>query len=175
MAAPKPQPTVVRTLHGNPGKRRLPKSEPKPPAIDVALSAPSHLGAEAAAEWHDKVALLRSMRLLTKADLGQLSAWCSAYGDFVQSATKLNEQGLVIEDAQGVQRRNPWVMVKTKAIEQMMRIGSEFGFTPASRPKIGRGGVLPLGEGDNGNPSAAAGPINSLDDYLGDDPATTIQ
>lgn len=137
MAGRRPKPTALKALHGNPGKRRLPKNEPKPPAASAELPTPGYLNRYAKQEWRRLAPILRDLGLLTETDLGLLEAWCSAKGDLVQAERQLKRGGIVVEDSKGNLRRSPWVMVKSKAIEQMCRLGTEFGFSPASRPRLG--------------------------------------
>jgi hypothetical protein len=46
---PRPEPSSLKLLKGNPGKRPLNEREPKPPA--GAPEAPAHLDEEARREW----------------------------------------------------------------------------------------------------------------------------
>lgn len=150
MPTPKPLPTAIKRLRGNPGKRRLPPNEPLPaPAGEP--KPPAHLAKEAKAEWRYITAELRALGLISKIDVGLLEGWCVARGDFIQACRALKREGLIVERSGEPPRRNPWLMVKSKAVEQMVRIGSEFGLSPASRPRIGRAPLIPPGDGDNGN------------------------
>jgi P27 family predicted phage terminase small subunit len=160
MRGRKPTPTALKLLHGNPGKRGLPKHEPKPPLVEGSLPAPRHLSRDAAAEWRRMLPLLRSMRVLTDADLVMVAALCSLVGDFAMAERHLRREGLVIVGRDGNEVRSPWLFVKTKAIEQIIRISTEFGLTPASRTRIVGSAAAPK----------ADDPGNSFDEYLAERP-----
>jgi len=170
MRGRKTTPTALKQLHGNPGKRALPKAEPKPPPANGAIGAPPHLTVEAKREWARKVTDLRASGLLTTVDLGLLAAYCSAHGSFVEAGRKLKKMGEVIEGRDGNLVRNPWGLIRNKAVEQMVRIGSEFGFSPASRPRLGRAASLPDGDVNDRTSAAAATPTSGLDAYLAGHP-----
>jgi P27 family predicted phage terminase small subunit len=165
MRGRKPTPTAMKQLHGNPGKRALPAHEPKPTLV-TAAPAPAHLGRDARKEWRRKMVELAPLGLAAEIDLGLLEVWCSAKGDFVAAERALKRDGIVIEDKDGNARRSPWTFVKAKAVEQLIRVAAEFGFSPASRPRIGRT-LAPLpNEGIHGS----APQTDSLDAYLAANP-----
>src|SRR5687767_13735858 len=71
MRGPKPTPTSMKELRGNPGKRRLSKDEPRPAAVKT-LRAPPHLRPDARKIWRELAAALRSVGLFTRLDLWKL-------------------------------------------------------------------------------------------------------
>jgi P27 family predicted phage terminase small subunit len=72
---------------------------------------------------------------LTVADLGLLAAWCVAWSDFVAAETALTLR-LVVNGKDGHPVRSPWVIVKYKAIEAMVKIGDRMGFSPSARVSL---------------------------------------
>jgi hypothetical protein len=48
----------------------------------------------------------------------------------------VDEEGEVITSIKGGMYQNPWVGIKTSAMDRLVRISAEFGMTPASRTKI---------------------------------------
>ena len=63
----KPQPTALKELKGNPGRRPLNEDEPKP---EVHLPGPpSHLSPAARREWRRAGAFLVEMGLMTDLDV----------------------------------------------------------------------------------------------------------
>jgi P27 family predicted phage terminase small subunit len=164
MRGRKPKPTKTKKRQGNPGKRKLPKGEPQPRAIGTA-APPAHLSADARLEWQRMLDELRQQQLLTVLDLGLLAAWCTAWGDYVEAERKIRDQGAVIAGRDGGMVRNPWVLIRNKSIEQMCRIGGEFGLTPASRPRLDRA-VRPLGAAHDQPRAAGDARPGSLDAYL---------
>lgn len=62
----RPKPTRMKLLTGNPGKRPMNESEPKPDA--VIPDCPVQLGPVAQAEWHRLAQELATLKLLTNLD-----------------------------------------------------------------------------------------------------------
>jgi P27 family predicted phage terminase small subunit len=133
-------PSVLSELHGRPGKRKRLAHEPRPAVVDH-LPAPDHLGDDARYEWERIITELQALKMITSLDLSILSAWCTAAGDYVASERQIRQEGLVVDSRDRGLVRSPWLLVRNKAIEQMIRLGSELGLSPASRPRIS---VAPL-------------------------------
>jgi P27 family predicted phage terminase small subunit len=130
----KAKPTSQKILEGNPGKRALNNKEPKP---DVAIpECPGHIKGEARREWDRITVELHALGILTKIDRAALAAYCTAWGDYVYAETHLLTEDEVIESIKGGKYQNPWVGIKTSAMDRMVRIAAEFGMTPSSRSKI---------------------------------------
>lgn len=139
MRGPKPTPTGIKELTGNPGKRALPKSEPKP--RKARPQPPEHLNKDAKAEWARVEKEMASLGLLTGLDRASLAAYCQAYGRWAQAEralAKMTNQadGLVIKTQSGNMIQNPLVGVANKAMSDMMRYAAEFGMTPSARTRI---------------------------------------
>jgi P27 family predicted phage terminase small subunit len=137
MRGDKPTPTAIRKLHGA-QKSLLPKNEPKPKLVTEDFPPPSHLGIEAQKEWRQKIPGLRAMGMLSTVDLTLLETWCSASGDFRVAELEIKKNGMVIKDDHGNLRRSPWTILKSKATQELKGLASEFGFSPAARPRLGR-------------------------------------
>jgi len=130
MRGRRPKPTRMKILTGNPGKRRLNENEPMPePSIP---DCPPELGADKRARsgivWWRRLAPLRMM---THLDRAALASYCVAYGPLGRSSRSHAEiwrDGEIRRPAIRCSRRtSPSPIVQT---EIMMRIATEFGFTP---------------------------------------------
>lgn len=129
-----PKPTALKKLQGNPGKRRLPVAEPTPaPALPTC---PAHIKGKARAEWRRISVELVKMGLLTHVDRAALAAYCSAYGRWSEAEGFIKTEGLTITTPNGFVIPSPYVGIANKAIDQMGKFASQFGFTPASRSRI---------------------------------------
>ena len=133
----RPYPSELTSLHGNAGKRR-PKITPKSQSISADYPPPDYFSAEAAAEWREALAVCASMRTLTKGDLRLLAQWSLASAEYNQATRELQKHGVVILDSNGDQKRSPWFFVRNRASEALIRLASEFGFSPASRVRLGQ-------------------------------------
>ena len=134
MRGRKPKPTSVKILAGNPGKRKLNRNEPAPA---VTLPAcPIELSPGAKAEWDRLVSDLAALRMLTNLDRAALAAYCEAYAMWIEAITAVRKFGAMVKSPSGYPMQSPYIAIANKQAEIMMRIASEFGFTPASRSRI---------------------------------------
>jgi P27 family predicted phage terminase small subunit len=121
-------------LTGNPGKRPLNEDEPKPE--QVIPECPPELSPAARAEWDRLVGELASLRMMTNLDRAALAAYCGAYALWAEATEALQKYGSMIKSPQGFPIQSPYLSIANRQAEIMMRIASEFGFTPASRSRI---------------------------------------
>lgn len=139
---PKPKPTHLRLVLGNPGHRPLNLDEPKPKA--KLLSAPPELGVDAKREWVRMAAELYNLGLLTGLDRAALSAYCTCYGRWItaeralarQAALDPSTEALMVRTKKGNVIQNPLVGTANKAMAAMVQYAAEFGMTPSARSRI---------------------------------------
>jgi P27 family predicted phage terminase small subunit len=134
----KPKPTALKDLAGNPGKRKLPKNEPKYSGIPTA---PKHLDKLAKAEWRRMAAQLKPLGLLTHADRAAFAVYCAMWSRWVQAEEKIAETAMTYttHDANGKPKaiiQSPFVGIANRAAEIMYRFITEFGFSPSSRTRV---------------------------------------
>jgi len=134
MRGRRPKPTRLKVITGNPGKRPLNEHEPRPePQIPPC---PSELSPAAQREWHRLVTELGALRLLTNLDRAALAAYCGAYALWAEAQEAIQKYGTMVKSPSGFPMQSPYIAVANRQAEIMMRIASEFGFTPASRSRI---------------------------------------
>jgi P27 family predicted phage terminase small subunit len=134
MRGRRPKPTRLKVLTGNPGKRPLNAHEPRP---EVAIpECPIELGPVARREWERLTAELAPLRILTHLDRAALAAYCGAYAMWAEATQAIQKYGAMIKSPSGYPQQSPYVAIANRQAEIMMRIASEFGFTPASRSRI---------------------------------------
>jgi len=86
---------------------------------------------------------LHRLNLLTVLDVGPFSAYCSAYAHLRQAEEALQRSGeLTIKTAESHPRVNPLVRMASQAMDDMRRIGAEFGLSPNARLRLS--GITPL-------------------------------
>ena len=112
--------------------KRKRKAE-NPPRI---LEPPPELGPAARQEWDRIVGELTSKGVLSSFDRGPLAAYCIAYAQWVEAVEGVQKFGGIIKTPNGFPIQSPYLINLNKQAEIMMRIASEFGFTPASRSRI---------------------------------------
>ena len=131
---PAPQPTALRKLHGNPGKRPLPKNEPQPRR--AIPPCPRHLSKKAKAEWRRVSRELYDLGLLSNVDRAALAAYCTAWARWVEAEEIVQQKGMVIKTTNGNFIQNPFLSIANRAMDDMRRLMVEFGMTPASRTRV---------------------------------------
>jgi P27 family predicted phage terminase small subunit len=96
----------------------------------------TELGPLAKQEWDRLVGELATLRLLTNLDRAALAAYCGAYALWAESTAQIQKYGAMIKSPTGVPIQSPYLAIANRQAEIMMRIASEFGFTPASRSRV---------------------------------------
>jgi P27 family predicted phage terminase small subunit len=130
----RPKPTRLKYLTGNPGKRPLNPYEPRPePSVP---ECPSELGPAAKREWERLVGDLARLNMVTNLDRAALAAYCGAYALWADATEQIQKYGAMIKSPTGYPVQSPYIAIANRQAEIMLRISSEFGFTPASRSRI---------------------------------------
>lgn len=142
MPSPKPQPANLKLLHGTrPGRdsggrkvkvapdfRRL---APEPPAI---------LGdGEALAEWNRIVPELQRLQLTKPIDASSLAAYCLTWERFCAAQLTVEVDGITARGSHGGIVKHPAVTVLEIASRELRAWASEFGLTPSSESRLGKG------------------------------------
>lgn len=130
----RPKPTSQRILEGNPSKRPLNTNEPQ---FSGTPDCPDHLSVAAKAEWNRISVDLSAQGLLTNVDMSALAAYCTCFARWAEAEENIQKYGLVIKSPKsGFPINSPYVGIANVAMTQMLRFGTEFGFTPSSRSRI---------------------------------------
>jgi len=138
MRGRKPRPTHVKAITGNPGKRPLNAAEPLPEVIapDQIPEPPPELNERAKAEWDRLAKQLSTLRILTHLDRAALASYYAAYALWAEAIEAINTYGTMVKSPTGFPMQSPYLSIANRQAEIMLRISSEFGFTPASRSRI---------------------------------------
>jgi P27 family predicted phage terminase small subunit len=76
------------------------------------------------------------MRTGPHLDRAALAAYCGAYALWAEATEAIQKYGAMIKSPSGFPIQSPYLAIANRQAEIMMRIASEFGFTPASRSRI---------------------------------------
>lgn len=128
------KPTAIKQLAGNPGKRALPKAEPRPEG--GIQNCPKHLDAVARAEWKRLSPQLDKLGLLTQVDRAAFTAYCELYSNYREASRGLKKAGGLTFVVNGQIKKNPLVSMRNDALRLMHKFLSEFGLSPSSRAKV---------------------------------------
>ena len=136
---PKPQPTKLKILRGNPGCRSLNGDEPQPPTDGIAM--PSHLGPVASARWAELLPVLQATRVMTRADVEALGRYCDTWEWWLAVRAKLKAEGDtygILNDKGDVKyiAQRPEVSIANKLAAQLRQLESDFGLSPAARTSL---------------------------------------
>lgn len=131
---PAPQPTALKILRGNPGKRPLNTEEPKPRALPP--KRPTWLIGEGKKKWEELVPELERLGLLTIVDGAALAGLCQAWKDFVECTKIIKNQGRTFSTESGYLAPRPEVKIAEKALQNIKAFAAEFGLTPSSRSRL---------------------------------------
>jgi|SRR3990167_1452911 len=151
MAGRRPKPTALKLVAGNPGKRKINKSEPKPRR--VIPSCPAHLSDVGKVAWGRLSVLLDRMGVLTEADSSALERLCDCYADILECRELVQRDGrtyssittrttseegeeTTVQEVKSLLKANPAVAMLRAADAQFKSYLVEFGLTPAARSKV---------------------------------------
>jgi P27 family predicted phage terminase small subunit len=146
MPGPKPTPTHLRLLRGNPGKRPIGR-ELEPPRTTEPPEPPNFLVGYALDEWWRVAPGLWQLGLLSPLDVSTLAAYCQAYKHWRTAEELLAgmaerdpaTSALLVRRASGDVGQNPVVRIAANAAADMVRYAAEFGFSPAARSRVAAG------------------------------------
>ena len=133
MPGPRPKPTALKVLEGNPGQRRLNATEPNAGPIG---KPPDELTGVALAKWREMILPGAWGLVLTGADRDQLAEYCRLHSRKEEAEAMVAQEGLVMETPNKCAVQSPWLQIVNKCREDMRKIAVEFGGTPASRTKV---------------------------------------
>ena len=134
MAGPSPKPTAIKHLQGNPGRRPANQREPQPRQRRPKM--PTYLSESEQAEWRRITRELKAMNLLTSADGDAIAIYCQVAVRYQTATKSVADNGLIVETPNGYPVINPALSIVNKSIQQMHRLLTEFGMTPAARSRI---------------------------------------
>jgi len=139
MAGRKPVPTHIKIVRGNPGKRALPATEPRPAAGIPKM--PGKLSTRARRAWKSIGPELERMGVLTVADGTALELLCDAYAEWRDARDVVIRDGATYETVSKhgtMTRTRPEVAIASDAWRRIAVMLREFGLTPSSRTKVDR-------------------------------------
>jgi P27 family predicted phage terminase small subunit len=131
---PKKIPTVLKELHGNPGKRALPVDEPD--GVGDLWAPPAWFDDEQRDQWNYAIDHAPP-GLLTGTDREVLVVWVVACVEHAKAAQEVRKLGQVVTTKDGNAIQNPFLPIVNRQALIMLKAGSEMGFSPAARASLG--------------------------------------
>jgi P27 family predicted phage terminase small subunit len=125
---------MLKILKGNPGRRPLNPSEPKPRV--AAPECPDHLNAIARKQWEKLVPVLLGMRVLTEADEIALGNLCQAYSTLIEAQRQMAKTGILYKTKSGHVQQSPLLGIVNAQVHIVNGLLREFGLTPSARSRV---------------------------------------
>ena len=131
---PRPIPTKLKILRGNPGMRPLNKREPQP--VGDLKEPPGHFDEDTKAVWNYAIENA-PVGLLKKIDSSVLETWCVAHVLHRRASNEVRKFGMLMKAPNtGLPIQSPYLPVVNKQALIMLRAIDHLGFSPASRTRI---------------------------------------
>jgi P27 family predicted phage terminase small subunit len=136
MRGKKPVPTALKLLRGNPGKRRINRSETPGGPLDPACP-PELTAADARAEWERGIVAAIRVGQITERDRIFAIAHCELWATWrSQLADAARHPHVVSSGPTKHPIPNPARCMANKTFLLLARVDVELGFTPSSRSRI---------------------------------------
>lgn len=137
----RPQPTALKILRGNPGKRPINQAEPKIATADASFDDPPAEITDdqvATTEWRRVAPLLRAAGLVSATERAALTALVQQWSRYLAAHQQVMALGMCIETAKSVPIPNPYLLVADRALAHCQRLWSELGLTPSGRARASK-------------------------------------
>ncbi len=152
LRGPKPTPTVLKLIQGNPGKRPLNLSDGVNPPIQIP-AAPKWLSVHAAKEWKRIGFELAQLGLIAEIDKASLATYCQTWGDLCELEMAFAAQKRMVVEKMGKNdtalmaayfQKTPTGFLRESAVhKKIVEMRSEldryvrnFGLNPAARSRV---------------------------------------
>lgn len=123
----RPQPTALKVLRGNPGKRKLNAAEPKPP--EGVVTRPEGLSAGAVVAWEELAPICLAMGTLTTADVRVFATVCELQATLTAASASKDNIADPVASAGAVKLERDTAVV-------LRPYYALFGLEPVSRARV---------------------------------------
>ena len=136
----RPQPTALKMLRGNPGKRKPNENAPSPPSGEILR--PAWLTAGAAGVWDELAPICLAMGTLTVADVRSFAGLCELSATMQQASAAKDGRALFrLEQDRDDEAQMAVVIDATLKLERetanaLRPYYEYFGLTPSSRARL---------------------------------------
>lgn len=134
MRGRKPKPTHLRIVEGNRGHRPINENEIQPEG-DLN-EAPAEFSPYQRRLWHAELAKCPD-GLLRRLDQGAFASYITNYATVLEATAAINKMGHIIRTKKTQSPQvNPWLSIRSRANDAMMKAIAELGFSPTSRTRV---------------------------------------
>jgi P27 family predicted phage terminase small subunit len=139
LRGPPPKPTALRILEGNPARRPLNSNEPQPRKLSQ-VDPPSDLPEEGKAVFRSLSKELIACGLMTSVDVEPFYRYVKLLLEYRHADREVGGKYVIPFKDEGGRLKyflpNPWLSIRDKAMDRLLRLEKEFGMTPSSRVRM---------------------------------------
>ncbi|RUP37059.1 MAG: phage terminase small subunit P27 family [Acinetobacter sp.] len=99
-------------------------------------SCPAIIGAHGKREWGVVWEYLVEYGIAATIDVSIIIAYCIEVDTYYSSTEQINNEGLSLINDKGAVMANPLISIRNMALKNLIKIASEYGFTPISRQDL---------------------------------------
>lgn len=129
---PKPKPTSLRKLEGNPAKRPINHREPEPTGAAVR---PDFVTGAAGEEW-DRACRAMPPGFYTAADVPVLTVFALAWVQYRNALAQVAREGMIVSGSMGQKVAHPAIAIASKQAEVILRASDRLGMSPSARARL---------------------------------------
>lgn len=134
MSGPAPKPNELKRLQGNPGKQALPNIASVTPLPQVKAEAPTHLTEPTQELW---LKIRDRATWIANTDESSLVLLCEKLDRRAELIAKLSSSDYILYTDKGYAYANPLVGMISTIENEITKLFSLLGLTPADRSKLG--------------------------------------
>ena len=128
------KPSALKLVAGTDRADRRNGNEPEPALLND-LAPPAHLSPRSAAVWVQLAPMLRTMQVLTVADVLALELLCDAVADYRHARSEVGDD-FVAHTSKGSQMVNQWLVAQQMSSKRAESFMSKFGLDPVARSRV---------------------------------------
>ena len=137
----KKTPTVLKEMQGTARADRLVENEMTADLVLQLPEPPELLSEIGVVEWYKITSQLFNLKMLHHVDLSLILAYCNEMATYIECETELKKSGRVdtFKNTNGDIVRTqakPFVKMKNDALNNALKLASNFGITPSARANI---------------------------------------
>tara|TARA_R110002049_G_scaffold237853_1_gene410973 strand:- start:233 stop:712 length:480 start_codon:yes stop_codon:yes gene_type:complete len=134
-------PTAMKIMQGTLEKSRVIENEMQVDLLSELPEAPDLLSEIGIAEWYKITTQLFNLKMLHDVDQSLILAYCNEMSLYIESELELRQNGRIdnFKNSNGELMRSqakPLVKVKNDALNNAMKLATQFGLTPVARSNI---------------------------------------
>jgi P27 family predicted phage terminase small subunit len=137
---PKPKPTALKIIAGNPGRRAL-RDKAAVVANAPMPKPPKELPKEVRAVWNELGPEMARIGTLSKMFTPAFRMLCENIARRRYLEAQINKHGLLVKSPTGYPVMTPYFYASQKVGADVLRLINEFGLTPSSRSRLD---VMPI-------------------------------